>query len=66
MKLNEIKDKARCLGIKPGKLTKVDLIHSIQHAENNQACYGQSDGNCIFTDCCFIDDCHKVKAKVMV
>jgi len=59
MKLNEIKEKARTLGINPGKMKKVELIHAIQQAEGNTPCFGTSNGQCVYTNCCFIDDCIK-------
>lgn len=61
MKMMDIKQKARELGLTPGKMKKVELVRAIQLAEGNTPCYGTSDGNCPFTDCCFIADCHKVK-----
>ena len=60
MKLIEIKQKAKTLGIKPAKMKKTELIHAIQQAENNTPCFGKSDGQCPYTDCCFIEDCLKI------
>ena len=60
MKLIEIKAKAKTLGIKAGKMKKTELIHAIQKAENNTPCFGESNGQCRYTDCCFIQDCVKV------
>lgn len=59
MKVMELKKKAKKLGLKPGKMKKAEIIHSIQHAEGNIACFGQSNGQCSQSDCCFIDDCLK-------
>ena len=61
MKLNEIKEKARALGIIPGKMKKPELIHSIQEVEGNTQCFGRSDGQCPQTDCCFMRDCIKIR-----
>jgi hypothetical protein len=55
-----IRQKAVSLGIKPGQMNKVELIHSIQRAEGNTACYGTSNGQCPYTSCCFMADCLKV------
>jgi len=55
-----IKQKAISLGIQQGQMNKVELIHSIQRAEGNTACYGTSKGKCPYTDCCFMADCLKV------
>jgi len=62
MKMMEIKKKAEGLGIKPGKTKKADLIHAIQKAENYTPCYGKSNGRCPYTNCCFMDDCLKIKS----
>ena len=61
MKLTEVKKKAKGLGIQPGKMKKIDLIHSIQTAENNAPCYGTSNGECSQTACCFMQDCLKAR-----
>ena len=53
MNMPEIKAKARGLGIAPGKMKKVELIHSIQIAERCTPCYGMSGGDCPHADCCF-------------
>jgi len=57
LSMSEIKTKAAALGITPGKMKKVELIHSIQSAERCTPCYGTSDGQCIHTDCCWRKDC---------
>ncbi len=59
MKMSDIRDKARGLGISPGKAKKVDLIHWIQSSEGNAQCYGHSGGYCDQGACCFIGDCLK-------
>ena len=61
MKIAEIKDKAKELGITPGKMKKAELIHSIQIAEGCTPCFGRSDGQCGNIECCFIQDCLKVR-----
>lgn len=63
MKNSEIKNKAKHLGIEPGNMSKKELIHAIQRAENYTPCYGTSDGTCIYTDCCFGEDCLKIKSS---
>ncbi|MHC4482800.1 MAG: Rho termination factor N-terminal domain-containing protein [Planctomycetota bacterium] len=57
MKMPQIKNKAKSLGITPGKMKKADLIHSIQIAEGCTPCFGRSDGQCQHTGCCFMPDC---------
>ena len=61
MKMPEIREKAKTLGITPGKTKKTDLIHTIQQAEGYDPCFGQPNGQCSNADCCFICDCLKVK-----
>jgi hypothetical protein len=61
MKMTEIRDKAEALGIRPGKMKKVKLIHSIQIAENCTPCFGRSNGQCGNLDCCFMQDCLKIR-----
>jgi len=61
MKMPEIKKKAKSLGINAGKMKKDELIHAIQKTEGNQPCFGKSNGQCPYTDCCFTDDCLTVK-----
>jgi len=59
--MQEIRMKAKALGINPGKTKKVELIHAIQLAEGCTPCFGKSDGQCSYTDCCFMTDCFKTK-----
>jgi len=61
MKINEVKEKAKALGINCGKMKKTELIHSIQEAEGSTPCFGTSNGNCQYTDCCFMEDCMKIQ-----
>ena len=62
MTLPEIKLKAMALGLKPGRMKKTDLIHTVQIAEGYTPCFGYSKGSCGHTDCCFMDDCLKINA----
>jgi hypothetical protein len=55
--LTQIKDKAKLLGITAGKMKKTELIHAIQKAEGCTPCYGRSNGNCPWTQCCWRGDC---------
>ena len=60
MNMTEIKEKARALGIIHGKMKKAELVHNIQTAEGCIPCYGESNGECAHTDCCFLQDCLKI------
>ncbi len=62
MSMPEIKTKAKALGLTPpGNIRKPELIHAIQMAEGNTPCYGKSNGRCVHTDCCFLQDCLEYK-----
>ncbi len=63
LSMNEIRNKAKKLGVNPGNMKKTELIHAIQTAERNTPCYGRSNnGQCPYTDCCFRKDCFKIKS----
>lgn len=62
MTMSDVKERAKGLGITPGKMKKADLIHSIQMAEGCTPCYGRSNGECPWLECCWRTDCFKVKA----
>ncbi len=67
MKVNEVKQKAKALGINWGKMKKAELIRAIQRAEGNTPCFGNSNnGNCPYTNCCFREDCLKVPSYSVV
>jgi hypothetical protein len=57
MKMIEVKEKAKSLGINAGKMRKTELIHTIQRTEGNTDCFGRSNGQCPYTNCCFREDC---------
>jgi len=61
LKMPEIRKKAKVLGITPGKMKKAELVHSIQQAEGCNPCFGHSNGQCEYTDCCFMQDCLKIR-----
>ncbi len=62
MPMLKVKNKAKKLGVTPGKMNKYDLIHAIQQAEHYNPCYGTSNGQCGNSNCCFMTDCLKVTA----
>ncbi|MFH1564076.1 MAG: SAP domain-containing protein [Nitrospirota bacterium] len=58
MTIADVKAKAKELDIKPGKLTKDELIKQIQIQEGNFDCFGSAnDDYCDQPDCCWKDDC---------
>jgi len=60
MNVTEIIKKAKAIGIDPGKMKKAELIRSIQIAEGCIPCFGTSDGQCAYAECCFMQDCFKI------
>lgn len=60
MNMTEIIKKAKTIGIDPGKMKKAELICSIQAAEGCTPCFGTSDGQCAYAECCFMQDCFKI------
>ena len=61
MKINEIKKKAKSLGVNPKNMKKADLVHAIQKAEGYRECFGKSGGQCPYTSCCFMEDCLPIR-----
>ncbi|SMC18126.1 hypothetical protein SAMN02746041_00466 [Desulfacinum hydrothermale DSM 13146] len=57
MKMQEVRIKAKALGINSFGKKKVDLIREIQRAEGNFDCFGRAQGYCDQWDCCFRDAC---------
>lgn len=62
MDMPKIRKKAKELGIRPGKMNKTELIRSVQTAEGYTPCFGTSNGQCVYTDCCFMEDCLKIRS----
>lgn len=61
MGVPEIRIKAKGLGISPGKMKKTELVHAIQVAEGCTPCFGRANGQCPYTDCCFMENCFKIR-----
>jgi len=53
MKMKEVREKAKTLGIKAKNSKKSDLIKMIQRAEGNFDCFGTADPYCSQEQCCF-------------
>ena len=64
MKLQEIRQIAREQGIKPGNLSKLNLIRTIQKREGNFECFATAiDGICDQFSCCWRKDCFNTAGK---
>ena len=57
MNIKEVKERAKLLGLRPGKMRKTDLIRTIQTTEGNYACFSTGKNNCGQTECCWREDC---------
>lgn len=58
MKIDDVRLIALGMGIKPGKLSKADLIRSIQLGEGNFDCFSSAtQGECDQTGCRWREDC---------
>jgi predicted metal-binding transcription factor (methanogenesis marker protein 9) len=55
--MDEVREKAKGLGIKTARMKKEDLIRAVQAAEGNFPCFGTASECCDREDCCWIDDC---------
>jgi hypothetical protein len=57
MKCQQIKEKAKALGLDSTHLNKKELIHSIQIAEGNFPCFLTARSFCDQINCCWRDEC---------
>jgi hypothetical protein len=57
MKMQEIREMAKKMGVKSFGKSKVDLIRSIQRSEGNFDCYGTAKDYCDQVDCAFRSPC---------
>lgn len=65
MKVQEIKNIVKERGLKPGRLTKTDLVRLLQKEEGNFTCFGTAvEGECDQIGCMWRDDCFGAAAKL--
>ena len=58
MVMQEIRDIARENGIKPGRMSKIDLVRTIQQMEGNYACFATAMSSaCGQAGCLWRKDC---------
>ena len=57
MKMQEIRRKAKELGIRVKNTSKAELIRTIQRSEGNFDCFGTARDYCDQRECCFYRDC---------
>ena len=60
MRLSEVEKRAKNIGIKDTwRLSKRDLIKTIQRVEGNNPCFGAARHSCDQLICCWRSDCVK-------
>jgi hypothetical protein len=57
MNMQEVREKAKLLDLKSGKMKKADLIHAIQLKEGNTPCFQTGVESCDQAACCWRTDC---------
>ena len=57
MKMQEVRDKAKTLGINSFGMKKVDLIRAIQSREGNSPCFQTGLISCDQFNCCWRSEC---------
>ena len=59
MKMQEVREKAKTLGLKTFGIKKINLIRSIQSEEGHTPCFQTGVDSCDQTDCCWRSICLK-------
>jgi hypothetical protein len=59
MKINDLRKRAKALGINSARKGKAELIRAVQKAEGNFDCFGTAREFCDQLACCFREDCLK-------
>ena len=57
MEMAVVREKAKSVGIKTARMSKLNLIREIQTMEGNFPCFGTATDYCDRLDCCFRADC---------
>ncbi len=58
MNINDVRQIAKTRAVNSARLSKTELIRSIQRAEDNFDCYGTNyDGGCDQSECSWREDC---------
>ena len=60
LNMNEIRERARQLGVRSTRMRKAELIRAIQQAEGNFDCYGTAtEEECDQEECIWREDCFR-------
>jgi hypothetical protein len=57
MKVQEVKELAKGMGINPGKMKKQELVRTIQEKEGNFPCFQTAGDRCDQESCTWRSDC---------
>lgn len=58
MKVQQIREMAQSIGIRPGRTKKSDLIRAIQRKEGNPVCFDSGSSTlCGQCSCLWLEDC---------
>lgn len=64
MNVQEIRDIAKEMGLRPGKKPKLELVRLIQHTEGNFECFATAlSGDCDQAGCLWRKDCFAMARK---
>lgn len=65
MNMQEVRERAKDFGIKTSRMSKLDMIHSIQLSEGNFNCFATAfDNQCDQMNCTWRDDCFAASKKL--
>lgn len=65
MHMQEIRERARDFGIKSARMSKMELIQTIQTTEGNFNCFATAaEGECDQSNCVWRDDCFEAAKKL--
>lgn len=65
MNMQDIRERAKDIGIKPARMTKVQLVQAIQLSEGNFNCFASAiDNECDQLNCIWRDDCFAAAKKL--
>lgn len=57
MRMEDIREMAKALGVRSARMKKTELIRAVQIAEGNFPCFATASGYCDQLGCAFREDC---------
>jgi hypothetical protein len=65
MNMQDVRERAKDIGLKTGRMSKVELIKTIQLAEGNFNCFASAaESECDQLNCLWRDDCFAAAKKL--